>query len=146
MPCTAHPNLITPHSFTITLLCTYYCFIYSSFVYCHFVYLTFLLLFAVVTHILLKFQEQLNVLWNILAIHTSLQLSKSHPITKCTNIHCSKTTFELFFLFLPEHSSCGYNNPTCLKLQSMSVDVLEGIPPNFMSQKKCFQEKFVWFW
>ena len=88
MPCTAHSNLITPHPFTNTLLCTYYCFVYSSFVYCHFVYLQFLHLFAVVTHTFLKFNEK--IIWNTLAIHTSIyiyiQLFKSHQITKCTNM------------------------------------------------------------
>ena len=45
---------------------------YSCFVYCHF---NVLLLFAEVSHTLLKFNVQYNVLWNTLAMHTSLQLS-----------------------------------------------------------------------
>ena len=60
--------------------------IYSSFIYYHFVYSTFLLLFAILSHTLLKF----NVLWNI----TSLQLSKSYTITKCINI-CSSKEYSL---------------------------------------------------
>ena len=96
-------------------------FVYSSFVYCHFVQSTFLLLFAVVCHTLLKFNVQFNAL---LTTHTILQLSRPnyYPITKCTNIKitlCSKTSLELSLVFslLPEHSSCGCNNLTCLTME-----------------------------
>ena len=55
------PSSSTPVSSTIL-------FRLLQFVYCHFVYSMFLLLFAVVSHTLLKFNVQFNVLWNILTI------------------------------------------------------------------------------
>ena len=82
-----------------------------SFVYCHFVYLTFLLLFAVVTHTLLKFKEQLNVLWNILAIRTSLQLSKSTQLLSALIFVVRKLLLNCFFCFCLNTHLVGTTTP-----------------------------------
>ena len=158
--------------------------------------LSVLLLFAVIiSHTLLKFNVQFNVLWNILVYNfltpTQLliyssdrwadkrcchsiclpytlaqpfifsyygcqdnymlqlllmdpQLSVKHWLIEPWYKYHKEYSFEMnclqSFLILPEHTSCGCNNPTCLKLQSMSVDVSwRNTPKTLCPIMKCFQ-------
>ena len=79
--------------------------------------------FAVISHTLLKFNAQFNVLGKILAIYRQIYNFPNPTQLLIYWVLVQKELSLVFSVFAWTHLNCGCNNPTCLKLQSMSVDV-----------------------